>query len=272
MNTTTSTYIPSFLEKLLGRRYKWWYLFKYWIKANTTYFWSEVFVSLNRTLTLFGICVIFLYLSENGAEGFLNYLLLGSIFFSITDPVISWDLSNSIKNGKITKSLLYPIKYLHYLFFTAVSNCLYLFTTSLVALIPVLLVFHKYLDLSSNFLVLIPLILISFLIRFSIQAITGFATFWFVEGSGINHLIQNLENFLSGSMFPLFILPFHFTWLQYIPFAFTFYHPMQIYLGKYDLQQTILVFVGGIAWCIVLYFLAKLVFKAGLKRNESVGL
>jgi ABC-type uncharacterized transport system permease subunit len=47
---------------------------------------------------------------------------------------------------------------------------------------------------------------------------------------------------------------------------------MQIYLGKYDFNQTLMVFAGGIAWCIVLYFLAKWVFKMGLKRNEAVGL
>jgi len=47
---------------------------------------------------------------------------------------------------------------------------------------------------------------------------------------------------------------------------------MQIYLGKYDTFQTVLVFGGGIFWCVLLYFLAKFVFKMGLKKNESVGL
>jgi ABC-type uncharacterized transport system permease subunit len=46
---------------------------------------------------------------------------------------------------------------------------------------------------------------------------------------------------------------------------------MQIYLGKYDPNQILQTFVGGIAWCIVLWVLARLVFKAGLKRNEAVG-
>lgn len=102
--------------------------------------------------------------------------------------------------------------------------------------------------------------------------LAGFSAFWFTESAGINHLVQNFENFLSGSMFPLYILPVYFNWLQFSPFAFTFYHPMQIYLGKYNFEQTIWVFAGGIFWCIFLYFVAKLVFKLGLKKNESVGL
>jgi ABC-type uncharacterized transport system permease subunit len=47
---------------------------------------------------------------------------------------------------------------------------------------------------------------------------------------------------------------------------------MQIYLGKYSPTETLMVVLGGIAWCLVLYFLANFVFKMGLKRNESVGL
>jgi ABC-2 type transport system permease protein len=56
------------------------------------------------------------------------------------------------------------------------------------------------------------------------------------------------------------------------PFAYILHYPMQIYLGKYDTNQTILVFLGGLAWCLALFILAKIVFKLGLKRNESVGL
>ena len=37
-------------------------------------------------------------------------------------------------------------------------------------------------------------------------------------------------------------------------------------------QHYLIDIFGGLTWCIILYFLAKLVFKMGLKKNESVGL
>lgn len=271
MSSFDPVFKPSFWQKLLGQNYKWYFLIKYWLRANTAYFWSEVFVGLNRTLTLLGTCVIFLYLGQNQQQ-ILNYLLLGSVFFAITDPVMSWFISGDIKHGKITKWLMYPTNYLNTLFFIALANCLYLSATCLVGLVPVILLFHQNIDLSGNFWPLLLFLIISFVIRLSLQVLTGFSAFWFVEGNGLNHLVQNAENFLSGSMFPLSILPVYFNWLQYSPFAFTFYHPMQIYLGKYSQLQTLWVFTGGIVWCVILYFLAKLVFKMGLKRNESVGL
>ena len=269
MNTT---YQPSFLEKVLRKDYKWYFLIKYWIKANTIYFWSEFFVGLNRTLVLLGTCVIFLYLGQKNEQPILNYLLLGSIFFTITDPIISWFVSSNIKEGKMTRWLTYTVSHIHFLLFTALANCIYLSITSLVSLIPVILLFKQNIDLTGNFWIFIPFLFISFIIRFSIQILSGFSSFWFTEGSGANHLALSAENFLSGSMFPLYILPIHFNWLQFLPFAFTFYHPMQIYLGKYNAAKTFWVFAGGIAWCVVLYLLAKFIFKLGIKRNESVGL
>lgn len=75
----------TFFQRILGSNYKWFYLIKYWIKSNLIYFWSEVFVSINRTITLLGTIIIFLYLGKTN-EPILNYLLLGNLFFAITDP------------------------------------------------------------------------------------------------------------------------------------------------------------------------------------------
>jgi membrane-associated phospholipid phosphatase len=37
-------------------------------------------------------------------------------------------------------------------------------------------------------------------------------------------------------------------------------------------QHYLIDILGGFTWCIILYLLAKWVFKLGLKRNEAVGL
>ena len=95
--TTTSTYTPTLMEKLLDKNYKWWFLFIYCLKSSTVYFWSEAFIALNKTLTLLGTCVIFLYLGQKNDQPILNYLLLGSIFFAVTDPVIAWFVSGIAK-------------------------------------------------------------------------------------------------------------------------------------------------------------------------------
>jgi ABC-2 type transport system permease protein len=99
----------------------------------------------------------------------------------------------------------------------------------------------------------------------------GFSAFWLTAFFGSASFFDNLKLVLSGKFFPLNTLTL-FKFSFFLPFAFTFYHPMQIYLGKYTNLEIFYVFVGGVIWSIILYFLAKRVFKLGLKKNEAVGL
>jgi ABC-2 type transport system permease protein len=118
---------------------------------------------------------------------------------------------------------------------------------------------------------LVSIIFIGRTIIFFYCILIGSSAFKFINNSGFIRTFGHIFIFTSGSTFPLDIID-QVQWLQFLPFAYTFYHPMQIYLGNYNFQETLSVFAGGIAWCIILYFLAKLVFKKGLKRNEAVGL
>jgi hypothetical protein len=80
--------------------------------------------------------------------------------------------------------------------------------------------------------------------------------------------LEVINFYLSSSKYTILYSSF----LQFLPTSYILHHPMQIYLGKYTNLEIFYVFLGGLAWCAVLYFLAKLVFKMGLKRNEAVGL
>jgi hypothetical protein len=70
---------------------------------------------MNRAVTLLGAVVIFLYFGQ-GNESILNYLLLGNLFFAVIDPVLSWYVSDNIKNGGLTRWLMYPINIPHFYF------------------------------------------------------------------------------------------------------------------------------------------------------------
>jgi ABC-type uncharacterized transport system permease subunit len=83
---------------------------------------------------------------------------------------------------------------------------------------------------------------------------TSFLSFWTTESSGINFATITGIKILAGSTIPFSYFPLNFQWLQYNPFAWCFYHPMQIYLGKYSNLEIFYVFLGGIFWCIILYY------------------
>ena len=115
-----------------------------------------------------------------------------------------------------------------------------------------------------------------YLILTFISYTKGCIGFWFNTTSSSYAILEASSiaiGLMSGSVIPLYLVFSEF-WnpVFWTPFTFLLHHPMQIYLGKYDNIQILQTFIGGIAWCVVLWILARLVFKAGLKKNEAVGL
>ncbi len=121
----------------------------------------------------------------------------------------------------------------------------------------------------------ILLIPISFTLNHLFGIIFSSLAFWTKQWDyeGIKESYEISFMLLTGSIIPLDKLPFEISkYLAFLPTSWLLHHPMQIYLGKYSSLETFYTFFGGLIWCFVLYFLAKWVFKLGLKRNESVGL
>jgi ABC-2 type transport system permease protein len=114
----------------------------------------------------------------------------------------------------------------------------------------------------------------AFLVNYLIGYIIGAIAFYFKdEGTytSFTRAHEAVNNVLVGLIIPLDKLTF-LPFAIHLPQAWITHHPMQIYLGKYSTSEIFYTFGGGIAWCLVLWIVARLVFKAGLKRNEAVGL
>ena len=268
--THTTAHKLTLMQSLLGRNYKWWYIGLFTIKQNFNYFWDEIFTSFYRFVYLVGLITLGTHNNDN--PSFVKYLLIGSVFYACTESFIVWQLGEEIKSGKITNVLLKPVNYITYNCVVGLFKCVNVFFSYLPWMAILFFIYKPNLiEDIGNIWVFVLFYLISWFIRMMFDFIFAFGAFWFTEYQGLSYLDYNGASFLSGSLFPLVYLSNN-PLLIYNPFAFTFYHPMQIYLGKYDFTQTLMVFARGIAWCIALYFLAKWVFKMGLKRNEAVGL
>jgi ABC-2 type transport system permease protein len=276
----TSIYKPTFLQKLLGRNYKWWYLFLYQFKRifkfKTTVFGYRIGEVLQALAVILLWQTTFISKDESEIKNIVTYFVLGSIIQIITRAYLDNSLPNMIASGGLVKLQMLP-QSLFGLIITrgfggsAATNFLSL-TTVPFFIIP----FAKYLlEFQGNFwsiMVIVSLIIFSLLIKYFYQIIASSVAFWTPEYSGVISSASVVANVFSGALIPFYILNSNFDFLKFNPFAFTFYHPMQIYLGKYTKLEIFYVFLGGLAWCIALYLLAKWVFKLGLKRNEAVGL
>ena len=264
-------YTTPSLEKLLGSNYKWWYALTYNINLSLAYLFPSFFVIIRDFLPLMISLIIYGTFLESSE--YLLYFFIANIFFKTCSVVwdVSWDIRNDVKNGYLSTKLLRPSSVIgQYLVITIGAN-FYSLIVNYILLSFILFSNKLPLWFNQNILPCLCLCFLGIWIYLSFEILIGSIVFWVNENNTIIESRAVLLGFLSGSLVLLDTTKFTNSFI-FLPFSFAVYHPTQIYLGKYTQLQTLYVFLGGLAWCLVLYFLAKLVFKLGLKRYESVGL
>lgn len=115
---------------------------------------------------------------------------------------------------------------------------------------------------------------ISIFIYFILTFMTNLIPFWIPEMAwGANFLFfAVIVEFLSGSVFPLDILPASLTkLLSYTPFPYLVFFPIEIYLGKVDVVSIIKGISISLIWAVALWFCFNSVWKKGLKTYQAYG-
>jgi len=277
MINSISAYTPTFMEKLLGKNYKWWYALVFYFRStstNITAFYISQFSYITEALI-----IVYLWFQSSQRSELFTYLIMGRLFRSIISSYYYTDLTNMINTGTISKKLLQPQDFF---WSEAVSNLGQRLAKnpptiigSIIAAIISNFLFIQLTPPDFKFLFLVVLFIpIAFSIQYLFGYIFGCISFFIYDKRDVWAYQQSFDRFIS--IFAGYYIPLNSNifpmWIQNLPFAFLLHHAMQIYLGNYNPQETLSVFAGGIAWCLVLYFLARFVFKIGLKRNEAVGL
>ena len=266
------------LQKILGQNYKWWYTVKYYFKLRTAYRVDNFFFALGNIFTLISTVLVWFYASGGVLnEDFklkMSYFVFGTVYFGLVNLWPSF-FGYNIRDGKHTTFLLRPNNFLVSVFFMYLGIALFQMLVLMlifVALSPFWLSFVTSSIVWSNLIWLVLMIFPSVLIYFFLELIVGMSAFFVTEINGIILNFDFLKSLLMGRLIPLsfFISSFSFGLLN--PFGFMFFQPMQILLGKYDLNQIIITLLSSVVWAIILIVVSNKMLKIGLKRNESVGL
>ena len=267
----------TFLQQTLGKNYKWWYVAKYNFAVANAGIAANLMSSIPKIIS--SLTVIFIWSKANPSIAIFTYLIIGRIYKSFCDGFGDAVVSMNIIDGSLTSEIIRPNDYFSVRFFAycgrrALRNLLEILTFSATALISVYLFSPIQISSWLNFLFVLLFVPISFFVNFAIGYMIGSFAFFLKnkrEYMSVRESWESIKPILFGLLIPLTEMPFT-KFFEFLPTAYFLHHPMQIYLGKYDNAQILQTFGGGIVWCLVLWILARLVFKAGLKRNEAVGL
>jgi ABC-2 type transport system permease protein len=210
-------------------------------------------------------------------QDMMTYIILGWIIYSLAGNYgFEGVIARHIQQGELSNFVTKPINYANFIIALSIGRASIALLSVFVVSILLFSVFSHLLFLSQNplqWLLVLFMIFVSYFIKLFMSILTGFIAFWTVDISGVFYSVSTFYKFLSGYYFPLNILPAVFVRsCLVLPFAYTFYFPIQVLLGKVSLYRGFLGLLYEIIWLAVLYFVINSVWKRGLRKYESLGI
>ncbi|MFH0906078.1 MAG: ABC-2 family transporter protein [archaeon] len=212
-------------------------------------------------------------------ENLITYFILSSIVIVLISDWTTWTIQDHIREGGFVSLLVKPYSYLKYLFLNKIgSKFVNLFVQIIPLLIILVLFFRKYF-ISGNVLLFTIAIIFSFIMYYFINFIVGLFAFWLVSVNSLQWITRFAIELLAGGLVPITLFPnFLQKALDYLPFKYLIFSPIEIYLGKYTTNfsngftnSVYFVYLMQILWCVVLYIIIKLMYKQAIKRFSGVG-
>jgi len=205
----------------------------------------------------------------------ITYVLVGNIFAAIIRNFLPSGVSRDINSGRLSMFLVKPISYIKYTFMNEIGRVGFI-TLSTIGTLGIILFFfldRVVLNTDWRYIVLIICMLfLALIIELLLGFLVGTIAFWTEEVDGVLFSADRIKRFFAGGYFPLSLLPVTLATIStYLPFAYSFFVPAQLYLKKIDLQAGIIGLGIQLVWIVLLSTILSMVWKKGLKRYEATG-
>jgi ABC-2 type transport system permease protein len=207
----------------------------------------------------------------------IAYLLLVHISRMFSSmPGLAGGIARDIREGTLKKYLLQPIDMIAYLIsYRAAHKMAYIATTALPYGLLFFLCRSYFAELSVKPMqaaAYLASLLLAFLIGFFFEATIGMVGFWFLEVTSLLYIVNTLNFFVSGQMFPLDLLAHPWdTILKSLPFQYMAYFPAAVLLGKVQGWNLIYGLLGELTWAVVFIGLSRWLYNLGLRRYSAYG-
>lgn len=204
----------------------------------------------------------------------LTYILLSSLISNFVLGTRTVDIAGEILSGDIINYLLKPISFFKYYLARDLTDKILNVSFAIIEIFLIIILFKPLVYFQNNISVYLPFIVFIFfgtLISFFISIGLSFVGFWTNEVWAPRFIYFILIVFLSGTYFPLDILPkpiYYFLLLT--PFPYFYYLPTKIYLQGIN-QNLVFEIIICFVWVYLSYNLARFLWHKGLKSYSFFG-
>ena len=213
---------------------------------------------------------------------FVSYLIYGNLIGTFVFGTRTFDISSDINDGKIINTLLKPVSFFNYHFAKEMADKLINLFFAVFELYLIVWFFKLQLIPPNNPILFLPIFLNSVLISYFINLTLSFLGFWTTEVWPIRFVFMVLLSFVAGNYFPLDIIPQPiYKLIMVTPFPYMFYLPAKILISHenpllpttsgYAVQSIGQLILFSYIWLFASYFLARLVWRKGIKSFSFWG-
>ena len=269
------------------------------IQNNLTYRFNYLTRTLFSFIPLFAMLSLWrtVYAGNGASSAHSGYTEAQMIFYYLMVAVVDvftavneddWQIAADIREGTISQFILKPVDYLWYRLCLFFSGRVAFVMMAIIPLAIFIFCFRNYIvaPASGIALLIFPLSLfLTALLQFFISYTMAMLAFWFLEISTLIFIVFAFEYIASGHMFPLGILPSAlehaglsapmaqalFRTLMLTPFPYQLYFPVGLYMGKIsgaDLWNGLAI---QCLWVLVMYVLARFMWRRGIRRYSAFG-
>ncbi len=202
----------------------------------------------------------------------IAYLLLVHISRMFSSmPGLAYGIARDIRDGSLKKYLLQPIDMIAYLVSYRVAHKIaYIVTSALPYGFIFFLCRDYFRDMSvsaETWAAYAVSLVLAFVIGFFFEACIGMIGFWFLEVTSLLYIINTINFFVSGHMFPLDLLPpFWAGLLKALPFQYLAYFPAAVLLGKIQGLDLVYGLLTELLWAVAFVGFSRIGFRIGLRR------
>jgi viologen exporter family transport system permease protein len=181
-----------------------------------------------------------------------------------------------IRRGDLSNHLVRPFNIWAFWFVDSIGWKMFRNALSIPVVLGCLFWFGSELGPLSVPLERLPLLLISVLLGavvcFFLKLCLGFTSFWTNDIIGTATLYEVVATILGGMLIPIALLPEGLqTVARLLPIQAIYSVPLSILLGKSDGPSAWYGILLQVGWIVVLWALALVLWRAGLRQYESVG-
>jgi ABC-2 type transport system permease protein len=207
------------------------------------------------------------------AGDFAAYFIALLLVNHVTYTWIMWEYEHRIRHGALSFSLLKPLHPVHADIAANLASKVITFPVILLAAAGLAFLFRPAFHPESwSLLAFLPSLILAFLLRFALEWTLALAAFWTTRIGAVNRAYFVMALFFSGQIAPLTLLPGPMAHLSLVlPFRSTAGFPVDLLLGRLSPHQALIGFATQLVWLGAILFVARLVWRAGLRRYSAVG-